>query len=217
MRRKAVRVIGLAWVAWSLMDWFFRGAAPVEVTLSLLITLLIVYEIWFDHPVKQWLRRHLFLANTFELRTPRSTIQRLDPRGIEIEIAFNSPIKVETFNVRFVEKHSRRILPDVYSDAPADSVTVVSVTVKEIGFTYERSTEHDAKSSEGVTVRLRDIGFQKYPGESMRLRLSVAPLKLWSGFMSFQGFDADGNRQYARQPFSVVAGAMQHSDVTQAP
>ena len=67
----------------------------------------------------------------------------------------------------------------------------------------------------GVTVRLRDNALQKCPGEDMKLGLGFAAPTACACYLSFQGFDADGGRQYSRHPF-VVVQAMRPATQTQA-
>ena len=185
---------------WSVMDWYFHGAAPVEVTLSLLITLLIVYEIWFDPMVKAWSRRRL-LAKTFELRIldHQRTVAKEERQTLNIVIVFHNAVQVNAFNLRFIsvqdgDASSRRISPAI--------IEIESVDDPPLSLLRSR------RDGEGGLHCFWEPHIQPkffYASQELNLVVVLVAHRPWSGYLSFKGYDADGERQFARHSLCVTS------------
>jgi hypothetical protein len=182
--------------------WFFHGGVPAQLTMAAVTLSILVYVTWVQPRLKkrrELRRRRELLERTFELRIRQSTIHSSPGmQFVDVAVALHNPIPIMTFNMRFVESESGRDSPA----CPSTTIRLDNIQVQDLGTGYSR--KDNERAEEGVTVRLRHDAFQKYPGEDMPLRLGIVAPVACQCYLSFQGFDAEGGRQYSRQQFTVT-------------
>lgn len=182
------------------------GAKPFDwlaLALSLfaegIVIWLIAYEI--RTPKREQLARRKLLTRTFELRLSEgSRIQANASLGASVNIPFAiylaHPTIVSRFNLRFVQR---------VSDGTFQNVDPKVIRIKRV-YSIHGALFHDedGDGEGGCNGWFPDQQMKFYAGTEMRLQLEIIAPRPWAGFLSFQGFDADDERQYARHEFAAI-------------
>src|SRR5216684_1787922 len=103
-RRRAIRALAVIWVAWSVMKWWFHGAAPAELLGTAIIIALIAYEVWIQPRLKER-RRRLDLENTFAMTFDDDCVSKIVSVGIaqiDVNILIRHSTAMDQFNFRFI-------------------------------------------------------------------------------------------------------------------
>jgi len=158
---------------------------------EIVIVGLIAYEIWGQGFLARR-KRQRELAATFELSILGSGP---DPSGgfdwIEAAVRVNHATEIRTFNMRFVETaNGGNVSPEI--------ITVVSVDDEMKDLVSLQDVEGGCDCSWRDHLPRRVFG-----GKDFKLMILFLARRAWSGYLSFQGWDADDREQYARHPFEV--------------
>jgi hypothetical protein len=162
---------------------------------ELVIVALIAYEIWGQAALHARRRRRL-LKGTFDLRI-RGVGAHPD-RGnhywAAISVRVNHPTEIRSFNNRCVATAEG-------GNVPPGIIRIILVKQDSLG-----GLDSFEEAEGGCECYWADCLPRKiFAGKDLSLTVTFLAAQPWSGYLSFQGWDADDQKQYARH-FIEVGG-----------
>ncbi len=183
--------------------WDFNAIEIGFAIAAILATLFKVYR---------WAERKLRQRKTFDLRFPddfpitpgieRPIVKHipLEQEHIQhvlIEVVVNTPLELKRFDFRFVATKNGC---NLNQPLPIEIDSGKPIAEKFLHASSLLSAIHNPGYGINVSFGARSLR----RGESIYFELAVKTHRLWTGYLSFRGYDDDGNPRFSRRVFSIV-------------